>query len=92
MARPARFVGQPGQRMRKRIEDEFTNMSISRQRKYQLRRQRDKQCTECGEPASVGSRCLKHLIIARERQRQKRGLRRRYLNTLSYKLQGLPAS
>ncbi len=73
--------------MRKRIEDEFTHLKISRQRKYQLRMLRDQRCTECGEPAVQGSRCLKHLVKARERQRDKRGLRRRYLNTLSYRLQ-----
>ena len=73
--------------MRKRIEDEFTHLRISRQRKYQLRMLRDKRCTECGEAAVQGSRCLKHLIKARERQRKKRGLRRRYYNTLSYRLQ-----
>ena len=69
------------------IVDEFTHLPISRQRKYQMRRQRDKRCTECGDPASQGSRCLKHLVKARERQRKKRGLKRRYHNTLSYKLQ-----
>ena len=73
--------------MRTRIDDEFTHLRISRQRKYQLRKQRDKKCTECGEPAAMGSRCLKHLIIARERQREKRGLKRRYYNTLSYRLE-----
>jgi hypothetical protein len=74
--------------MRTRIQDEFTDLPISRQRKYQMRMQRDGRCTECGEPAAEGSRCLKHLVKARERQRKKRGLRRRYYNTLSYKLQG----
>jgi hypothetical protein len=73
--------------MRKRIQDEFTDLSISRQRKYQLRMQRDKRCTECGAPAIQGSRCLKHLVKARERQRKKRGLKRRYYNTLSYRLE-----
>ncbi len=73
--------------MRNSIVDEFTHLPISRQRKYQLRMQRDKRCTECGEPASQGSRCLKHLVKARERQRKKRGLKRRYYNTLSYKLE-----
>ena len=72
--------------MRKRIEDEFTFLPVSRQRKYQLRMQRDRRCTECGESAVQGSRCLKHLIKARERQRKKRGLKRRYYNTLSYRL------
>ena len=78
--------------MRKRIEDEFTHLRTSRQRKYQLRMLRDKRCTECGEPAVQGSRCLKHLIKARERQRKKRGLKRRYLNTLSYRLEAMTRS
>jgi hypothetical protein len=73
--------------MRKRIQDEFTDLPISRQRKYQLRMQRDKRCTECGQAAIQGSRCLKHLVKARERQRKKRGLKRRYMNTLSYRLE-----
>jgi hypothetical protein len=77
--------------MRTRIQDEFTDLPISRQRKYQLRMQRDRRCTECGEPAAEGSRCVKHLVKARERQRKKRGLRRRYYNTLSYKLQAAAA-
>lgn len=75
--------------MRQRIQDEFTDLPLSRQRKYQLRMQRDKRCTECGEPAIQGSRCLKHLVKARERQRKKRGLKRRYFNTLSYRLEAL---
>ena len=75
--------------MRTRIKDEFTDLPISRQRKYQLRMQRDQRCTECGEPALKGSRCLKHLVNARERQRKKRGLKRRYYGTLSYKLQAV---
>ena len=78
--------------MRKRIQDEFTGLRISRQRKYQLRMLRDRRCTECGQPAVQGSRCLKHLIKARERQRKKRGLRRRYYNTLSYRLEELERS
>ena len=73
--------------MRRRIEDEYTNLAVSRQRKYQLRMKRDHCCTECGEPAVQGSRCLKHLVKARERQRKKRGLRRRYHGTLSYRLE-----
>lgn len=78
--------------MRKQIQDEFTGLKISRQRKYQLRKQRDQRCTECGEPAMHGTRCLEHLVKARERQRRKRGLRRRYLNTLSYRLEAAIAA
>jgi hypothetical protein len=73
--------------MPKIIADEFTDLPMSRQRKYQLRMQRDQRCTECGEPAAQGSRCLKHLVKARERQRKKRGLKRRYKGTMSYRLQ-----
>ncbi len=73
--------------MRKRIKDEFTRLPVSRQRKYQLRMKRDRRCTECGQPAVQGSRCLKHLVKARERQRKKRGLKRRYHGTLSYRLE-----
>ncbi len=75
--------------MNRPILDEFTSLNISRQRKYQLRMARDKRCTECGQPAVQGSRCLKHLVRARERQRKKRGLKRRYLSTLSYRLEKL---
>jgi hypothetical protein len=77
--------------MRKSIQDEFTTLPISRQRKYQLRMKRDRRCTECGQEAAKGSRCLEHLILARERQRKKRGLKRRYLNTLSYQLEAKAA-
>jgi hypothetical protein len=73
--------------MTKAIHDEFTNLPISRQRKYQLRMQRDRRCTECGAPAVEGSRCLKHMVRIRERQRKARGLKRRYKNTLSYRLE-----
>ncbi|HVV72626.1 MAG TPA: hypothetical protein VHI52_14190 [Verrucomicrobiae bacterium] len=74
--------------MRPPIKDEFTHLNISRQRKYQLRMQRDQRCIECGEPAAeFASRCLKHLVRARERQRVKKGLKRRYQRTISYKLE-----
>jgi hypothetical protein len=72
--------------MKKPIRDEFTDLPVSRQRKYQLRMQRDGRCAICGEPAVRGARCLKHLVAARERQRKKLGLKRRF-KTLSYELQ-----
>jgi hypothetical protein len=72
--------------MRKSIRDEFTKLRISRQRKWQLRMERDGRCTECGAPAAGASRCVKHLVYSRERQRRLRGLKRRY-RTLSYRLE-----
>jgi hypothetical protein len=72
--------------MRPPIKDEFQHLPVSRQRKYQLRKQRDGLCTECGAPAQ-GSRCAKHLILARERQRMRKGTQRRYKGSQSYRLQ-----
>jgi hypothetical protein len=73
--------------MPKAIQDEFTDLAISRGRKYQLRMKRDKRCQQCGAPAEKGSFCLKHLIQHRERQRKKFGCKRRYSTTLSYSLE-----
>jgi len=72
--------------MRPAIKDEFTKLKVSRQRKYQLRMERDHRCIICGEPAAGAARCLKHHIALREKQRQKRGLKRRYLGAKSYRL------
>ena len=74
------------------IQDEFTDLPISTQRRYQLRMRRDGRCIECGELVIYGSRCLKHLMRARERARKKRGSKKRHLNTLAYQLQNNPES
>ncbi len=78
--------------MRRPIQDEFTKLPVSRQRKYQLRKQRDNRCTECGAPATNASRCLKHLVLARERQRARKQPSRRYFGTLSYRLEAAAKS
>ena len=72
---------------RPRIEDEFSNLPVSRQRKYQLRRKKAGLCTMCGEPAVASSRCLNHLVEARERLRKTAGCKRRNTLSLSYRLQ-----
>ncbi len=64
--------------------DKFTYLPISRQRRYQLRKERTKKCILCGAPA-VGLRCLRHMIQARELKRKKLGLKRRY-KSLTYRL------
>ena len=74
--------------MRRPIIDEFTYLNISRQRKYQMRKKRDGRCTQCGEPALSGARCLKHLVLYREQQRKKQRARRRYDGALRYRMQG----
>jgi hypothetical protein len=74
------------EKMNKPIQDEFTALPLSHQRKYQLRKKRDKRCTICGAPAAQGARCVKHLVQAREDQRARFSRRRRYA-TLSYRLE-----
>ena len=73
--------------VRKPIQDEFTDLPISRQRKYQLRMKKRHRCTSCGELAVTSSRCLKHAVSFREWSRKKFGLKRRYLGAATYKLQ-----
>jgi hypothetical protein len=69
------------------IRDEFTDLPISRQRKYQLRMKREKRCQLCGAPVAKGSYCLKHWIEQREFARRKFGCKRRNYNALSYLLE-----
>jgi hypothetical protein len=69
------------------IHDEFAKLKISRQRKYQLRKQRDGRCVICGDTAAASSLCLKHLIARRENQRLSLGCKRRLEGAKSYRLQ-----
>ena len=72
---------------RPKIRDEFTDLPVSRQRKYQLRMQRAKRCVICGEPAVMGRFCLNHGVKHREGARRRLGLKRRYYSTLGYRLE-----
>ena len=67
------------------IKDEYSALSISRQRKFYLRQRKRKRCTKCGRPVEEGSLCLDHLIQMREYRREKFGLKRRYKNAFSYR-------
>jgi len=71
------------------IKDEFTDLPVSRQRKYQLRMKRDKRCPICGEPVAVSSFCVKHWVERREIARKKLGLKRRYYRAFSYQLEAM---
>ncbi len=43
------------------IQDEFTNLNVSRQRKYQLRHQRDQSCIICGNlELATATHCERH--------------------------------
>lgn len=59
--------------MPKLILDKFTTMAISRQRRYQLRRQQAGCCKICGERAVPDKLlCEKHEAAAVEHMRTKR--------------------
>jgi hypothetical protein len=70
---------------RKKIIDEFTDLPISRQQKWQLRRAKEGRCVICGEPKATAWHCLKHAIANREWARKYSGSVRRN-KTLTYKL------
>jgi len=73
--------------MPKKIKDEFTGLSVSRQRKYQLRMRRARRCIICGEPAVGKVFCLRHMVKKREKGRKRIGARKRLKGALSYRLQ-----
>ena len=75
----------PGAYTRKKIIDEFTDLEISRQQKWQLRRAKEGRCVICGEPKVTAWHCLKHAIANREWARKYSGSKRRN-NTLTYRL------
>jgi hypothetical protein len=70
------------------IQDEFSNLPITRQRKEQLRHVRDGKCQYCSNPLAKEStlNCVTHMIKIRERQRKNRGRKKRYLGSRSYKV------
>ncbi len=52
------------------IKDEFSDLKVSRQRKWALRQQKLGRCIICGEEAESGVYCGLHLIEQRERLRK----------------------
>ncbi len=61
------------------------DLPVSRQRKYQLRRQKEGRCVICGKPKVSATFCLDHMIATRERLRKLTGAVRRR-RSLSYRL------
>jgi hypothetical protein len=73
--------------MPKKIKDRFSDLPVSRHRKYQLRMQRDRRCCICGEPAVGAGYCLEHLVKMRERMRRRIGAKKRLKTARSYRLE-----
>ena len=71
------------------IQDEFTALPVSSQRKVQLRWHRDGRCQKCGEPIVTAFHCLKHAIQHREQQRRRKGSKGEYAS-LTRRLEKIP--
>ena len=69
----------PAKRKRGRpsIKDEFAELPVSRQRKWQLRQMARGGCRICGEPATSVGLCLKHLVKEREYSAERFGYKRK---------------
>ena len=52
-------------RGRKPIQDEFMALTVSRQRKWQLRHAKAGLCLKCSAPAESGGLCREHCIQVR---------------------------
>ena len=58
---------------------------ISRQREWQIRHREQGLCILCSDRAVTRMYCLKHAVLARERERKARGCKRRF-RSLTYRL------
>jgi hypothetical protein len=73
--------------MGRKIIDRYTNLPVSRQRKYQLRMKARKRCIICGEPAVRTTYCLYHMIKYRELARARVHAQRRNYGARSYQIE-----
>ena len=81
--RPVKKIGRP------EIIDEFTNLPVSRQRKWQLRKMAQGGCRICGQAAISGGYCLKHLVQERDHSAERFGYKRENQNCKSRLMQKL---
>jgi len=70
------------------IQDEFTELLISRQRKWQLRQGKTGKCQQCGKPFESGhnGHCLDCISQRLELNRKRNGHKKRY-RSMSWRLQ-----
>lgn len=68
--------------MRAPIQDKYRQLVVagkmSRQRAYQLRHMEKGKCQDCSLVAVTKCHCLRHAVLARERERKKRGFAMKY--------------
>jgi hypothetical protein len=64
---------------RKRIDDEFTSLKVSRGRKWQLRRVKAGLCVKCNDPIAPGQElCFKHRVEQALASRKRLNSRRQH--------------
>lgn len=59
---------------------------VSRQRRWQIKKQQEGLCIICAQPAVTNYHCLKHAVQKREARRRQSGSVRRN-NSLTYRLE-----
>jgi hypothetical protein len=67
---------------RQPIADEFMDLNVSRQRKWQLRQRKKGLCALCSAKAVHSVLCLKHALLSQDKNRKRRGPKRRYNSKL----------
>lgn len=70
-----------------KIKDEFTNLPVSRQRKWALRREKKGLCGICGQKAVLPKRCLRHSIMTRDNSHRYVGSKRSFKNCKTRRLE-----
>lgn len=54
----------------KAIKDEFSELPVSRQLKWRLRKTKQGKCEVCGKPGMTGKHCRRHAAMRAESTRQ----------------------
>lgn len=72
--------------MNKAIQDEFTDLPVSRQRKSQMRQKRDGRCTACGKPRVNATHCLYHAVYQMNYSAKRNGTKKRASTCLTLRL------
>ena len=80
-------MGKTSKPGRKPINDKFSNLPISRQRRWQMRKAEKGLCILCGEKTVNNWHCLEHMVYMRDWQARRDGSKKK-LNCMSRRLEG----
>jgi hypothetical protein len=74
------------------IDDQFTHLPVTSQRKWQLRRHAEGKCIICARPQVMQFFCLKHAVGKRELERAANGFKTRRTSFRSYRAEAMEAA